>query len=136
MKVTIDNNILIAAFIKGGATRKIITNAQLTIFAPAFIFVEIMKYKNYIIKKSKGTEDDFNYLYAILLKNIKIIDNSKLIPFLQAAETLINDKKDLLYLACALYKDTIIWSNDKEFKKQKRIKIFTTEEMLKELKPL
>ncbi|NMA44372.1 MAG: PIN domain-containing protein [Candidatus Diapherotrites archaeon] len=133
MKVTVDANILIAALIKGGSTRKILTNSAITVFAPAFLFSEIIKYKREIVKKSKGSEDDFNYLFAILLKNIKIIDDKELLPYLPAAKTLISDKKDLLYFACALYKDTVIWSNDKEFKKQKRVKIFTTEEMLKEV---
>ena len=53
-------------------------------------------------------------------------------PFIHAASSLITDKKDWLYLACALYKDTFIWSNDKEFKNQRRLKVFTTEEMVKE----
>jgi predicted nucleic acid-binding protein len=136
MKVTIDANILVAALIKGGFTRKLITNSGLTIFSPSFLFAEIMKYKNEIIKKSKGSEEDFNYLLAILLKNIKIVDNKDLVPYVSAARTLISDKKDILYFSCALYKDTVIWSNDKEFKKQKRIRIFTTEELIKETESL
>jgi predicted nucleic acid-binding protein len=136
MRVTIDANILVAALIKGGNTRKLITSSELTIFAPAFIFVEIMKYKKEIIKKSKGSEDDFNYLFAILLKNIKIVDEKELLPFVPAAKTLISDTKDILYFASALHKDTILWSNDKEFKKQKRVKTFTTEEMIKEFELL
>ena len=51
MKVTVDANILIAALIKGGSTRKILTNSAITVFAPAFLFSEIIKYKREIVKK-------------------------------------------------------------------------------------
>ena len=133
MRVTIDANILVAALIKNGGSRRIVTNTELTLFAPSFLFVEIMKYKREILRKSKGSEEDFNYLFAILLKNIKIVNEKELMPFVPAAKTLISDVKDILYFACALYKDTFIWSNDKEFKKQNRIRIFTTEELIKEV---
>jgi predicted nucleic acid-binding protein len=132
VRITIDANVLFAALIKGGQTRKMLTNPELRIFAPTFIFVELLKYKTEILKKSKGTSEELTYLTAILLKNISIIDDEKLAPYLPAAQTLIKDPKDILYFACALYSDTIIWSNDKEFKKQRRIKIKTTEELEKD----
>ncbi|MCX6803355.1 MAG: PIN domain-containing protein [Candidatus Diapherotrites archaeon] len=132
MQVTIDANILFAALIKGGETRRVLANPELRLFAPAFIFVELLKYKLEILKKSNGSEDELNYLIALLLKNISLVDDGNLVPFIPAAQTLTNDTKDIYYFACALYKNTIIWSNDKEFKKQKRIRIFTTDEMIKE----
>ena len=132
MQITIDANILFAALIKGGETRKILTKPELRIFAPTFIFAELLKYKSEILKKSKGGEDELNYFIAILLKNISLVNEDELIPFISAAKTLTTDTKDILYFACALYKDTLIWSNDKQFKKQKRVKILTTEEMIKE----
>jgi len=132
MQVTIDANVLFAALIKGDETRKLLTKPELRIFAPAFIFAELLKYKSEILKKSKGSEDELNYLIVILLKNISLVNDKELAPFIPAAQTLTSDIKDISYFACALYKDTVIWSNDKEFKKQKRVRVFTTDEMIKE----
>jgi predicted nucleic acid-binding protein len=132
MYVTIDANILFAALIKGGETRKILTNPELRIFAPSFIFAELLKYKLEILRKCSGSEEELNYLIAILLKNISLVNDEELVPFIPAAQTFTSDVKDILYFACALYKNTVIWSNDKEFKNQKRVRVLTTEEMIKE----
>lgn len=131
MKVTIDANILFAALIKEGETRKLLTNPELIIYTPTFIFTELLKYKEDILKKSKGSQEELDYLIALILKNINLVNDDELKPYLPAAQTLTNNTKDILYFACALQKDTDIWTNDKEFKKQKRIKIFTTEELIK-----
>jgi predicted nucleic acid-binding protein len=40
------------------------------------------------------------------------------------------DKKDVPFIAAALALNCSIWSDDKHFKKQKEIKIFTTKEVM------
>ena len=39
------------------------------------------------------------------------------------------DKDDVIFIATALAKNAVIWSDDKHFQKQKEIKIFTTKEI-------
>ncbi|MBU2099761.1 hypothetical protein KKB11_00845, partial [Candidatus Micrarchaeota archaeon] len=63
---------------------------------------------------------------------INFISDQELKPFMPASASLIKDPKDWLYIACALKEDTIIWCNDKGFKKQERIKTLTTTEMKEE----
>ncbi len=41
------------------------------------------------------------------------------------------DKNDVVFIAAALALNCPIWSDDKHFKKQKEIKIFTTKEISK-----
>ena len=42
------------------------------------------------------------------------------------------DEKDVPFIALALsIKNDGIWTNDKHFKKQKKIKIFTTQDLIK-----
>lgn len=132
MKVTIDANILFTCLIKDGETRRIWFTKNIELFAPKFVLKEFLKYRKIIYSKFKGSKEDFSNLLENAMAEIKLADDEELVSYLQAVKTLTRDEKDWLYLACALKEDTIIWSNDKEFKKQKRIKIKTTEEMIKE----
>ena len=61
---------------------------------------------------------------------LTIISDKDLKPYLPAASSLIKDPKDWLYLTCALREDTIIWSDYNDFSQQKRIKVFTTKELV------
>ena len=132
MKATVDANILFSSLIKRGITRRIWFEPELILYSPKFIYDELYKYENFLFKKFSGTKEEFEELSKKLLSKIRIIAHEELVPYMPASKSLIKDEKDLIYLACALKEDTIIWSDDKEFRKQNRIKIRTTEEMVKE----
>jgi predicted nucleic acid-binding protein len=132
MRVTVDANILFSALIKEGKTRRVWFNPEIELCAPQFLLKEFLKYRDYLLKKFSGTPEEFQNLSKTILLQVFFVSDSGLKPFLPAAAYLSNDAKDWLYLACALKEDTIIWSNDREFKKQKRIKIKTTKEMIEE----
>ncbi len=133
MKATVDANILFSALLREGATRRIWFLPELELYAPEYLIVEFLKYKKYLREKFKGTDGEFGLFSQKLVSQIKLVKDSELEPFLPAATSLIKDPKDWLYLACALKADTIIWSNDKGFKEQKRIRAKNTDELLKEL---
>lgn len=40
------------------------------------------------------------------------------------------DKEDIPFVACALVFNCPIWSDDQHFQKQKKIKIYTTKEII------
>ena len=101
--------------------------------APAFLLDEFYKYTKFLENKFSGTKNEFNLLSQKLLLQVSFTPNEELKAFLPAAASLLKEPKDWLYLACALKEDTIIWSNDKEFKKQSRVKIKTTAELIKEV---
>lgn len=132
MKATVDANILFSALLKKGETRRIWFCQEVELFAPSFLLGEFRKHRGFLRKKFSGTENEFSLLSETLLSQVSFVPDSGLKPFLPAAASLSRDPKDWLYLACALREDTIIWSNDKEFKKQKRIHAMTTTEMIEE----
>lgn len=132
MRATIDANILFSTLIRKGLTRKIWFGPEMNLYAPRFLLVEFQKYHGFLQKKFRGTDEEFKLLSQKLLSQVKFVPDQELNPFLPAAASLIKDPKDWLYLACALKEDTVIWSNDKGFKKQGRIKIFSTTEMKEE----
>lgn len=129
MKITIDANILFSCLIKDSQTRKLFFNPELSIFAPQFISEELIKYLPELRAKAKLSETEFLVLLDKIFRQIKIMPDKDLTPFLPAAASLIKDPKDWLYLACALSEDTIIWTNDKDFKTQSRVKALTTNEL-------
>ena len=129
MKVTLDANILFSAIIRKGVTRKLLFQPDFEFFAPEFIRAEFNKYAAYLRGKFTGTDEEFMELTELLLSAINFVSDKSLKPYLPAAAVLIKDEKDWLYIACALKEDTILWSNDKGFKSQKRVMVFTASEM-------
>ncbi len=133
MKATVDANILFSCLIKDGFSRKIWFSPSVNLYAPAFILHEFKKYTPMLLEKYHvGNREDFSIIAKKLLGTIKFVPDNDLTPFIPAANSLLSDKKDILYLACALKEDTEIWSNDKGFKKQHRIVARNTEEMIEE----
>ena len=67
---------------------------------------------------------------ALIFSEIQIIPEQEYKHLKKYAIQLLTDKKDWPFMALAMAKSTAIWSNDKAFKKQGRIKIFTTQELV------
>lgn len=133
MKVTVDANALFSAILKDSTTRKLWFNSELDLFAPGFLIIEFRSHEKELLTKFSGTEKDFGLLVEKIISEVKLVSDEELMPFMQAASTLTNDKKDLLYFACALKENTVIWSNDKGMKKQQRITVKTTSELTEEI---
>jgi predicted nucleic acid-binding protein len=133
MKATVDANIFFSALLRKGITKRIWFDMETILYAPAFLLDEFYKHEKFLKNKFRGTINEFNSLSQKLLSQICFIPNQELSAFLPAAKTLSKYPEDWIYLACALKQDTIIWSNDKEFKKQSRIKAKTTTELMQEL---
>jgi len=130
MRVTVDANILFSCLLKDSQARRLFFNPELSIFAPEFIVEELVKYILEIQNRSGLSESNLLLLIDDVLRQIRIVPDKDLQPFLPAAASLIKDSKDWLYLACALSEDTILWSNDKGFKTQNRVKVLATKELI------
>lgn len=133
MKLVIDTNRIIAALIKDSANRKILFSDIFSFFTPQESLNEIRKYKDYIIRKAKISELDFNKLFDQIVLRVNIVDLEKIKPELEEAERMMKgvDIKDKWFLAVgmALHLDRI-WTEDKHFSHQKTLKPFTTKMML------
>lgn len=132
MKAVVDANALFSCLLKDGLARKLWFKQELELYSPDFLMLEFLKYRQYLLQKSLLSETDFNAVFEKLFAKITVVPKKDLTAFIPAAATLSNDSKDWPYLACALKEDAIIWSEDKEFKKQKRVGVKTTSELGKE----
>src|SRR3989344_3163272 len=133
MNFVIDTNILISALIKDSVTRKIIIESGLNFYYPKISFYEIQKHKPLVLKKSGMSEKQFNDVLNILLDNVILVSEYRFADNLNKANNLIGkiDINDVVFLACALSLDLEIWSDDKHFQKQKKVKVLTTQEFVK-----
>ena len=130
MDLVIDSNILFAALLKEGGTSDILFKH--TLYAPEFIFEEFKKYKNYLKGKTKRMEEDFNELFDLFERNAILIPKEEIDPFIEKAEKISPDAKDVPYLALALKLRCGLWSNDKDLKeKQSVIQVYSTKELIK-----
>ena len=132
MKIVIDSNRIIAAIIKDSTTRQILFNKKFEFLTPSYVFSEIKKYKDYIIKKVNINSEEFDILLSLIFENINIIKISEYNSFIKELKNGVSDSKDIPYLAVAIFtKAKGIWTHDVHFKEQNKIKIFTNTDMLK-----
>ena len=132
MNLVIDTNIFISSLIKDGLTRYMIVNSPFKLFIPEQEIVEIRKYENIILEKSGITRNELVKIFKELLGYVRVIKNKELLPFRREANRIMNaiDEKDVPFIAAALSLNCSVWSEDKHFRKQKRVKIFTTKEIM------
>jgi len=130
MDLVIDSNILFAALLKESGTSDILFKHRL--YAPEFIFEEFKKYKEYLKDKTKRSEENFNELFDLFERNAILIPKEEIDPFIEKAEKISPDAKDVPYLALALKLRCGLWSNDRSLKeKQSVIQVYSTEELIK-----
>ena len=131
MDLVVDANVLFAALIKESATDLMLFADYLHLYTPEYIFTEFEKYKEEILQKTKRSTEDFYKLIEALKRRIILVPFEELDPYLQRAEIISPDPKDVAYFALALKLHCAIWSNDKKLKeKQDKVQVFHTHELI------
>lgn len=129
MDLVIDANILFSALIKDSFAYNLLFSGSIHLFTPEYIFTELEKHKEEILKKTKRTEEEFFRLLEILKRRIDIVPLEELVPYVKDAEKLTPDPDDMAYFALALKLNCAIWSNDKKLKEQNKIRVYNTHEL-------
>ena len=138
MKIVIDTSAIISGLLRDSIVRRIMTSGKLKFFVPEKAISEMLKYREYICKKTNMRIDDFYNLVLVLLKNIKIIPFKKIKEYLPEAESIAKeiDVNDSEFIAtCFAIKADGIFTFDKDFTRQDKIKVFSTEELLRYINP-
>ncbi len=131
MQLVVDANIIMAALIKGEFTLDLMYFEELELLSPEYLFTEIEKHKNKILKRSGISKEDLSIFINIIKSRIKIIPSEESKSFINEAKSISPDPNDVPYFALALKYNASIWSNDKALKKQPKVKILSTQELLK-----
>ena len=133
MKVILDVNVILSALIRDSTTRKIILNSQFDFYFPDPSLHKIRKYKSYILEKSGLSEEEYNKLMATLFKYIKLVPIEEIEKNWSEAKKIMEhiDPEDVVFIATALsINDSVIWSDDRHFEKQDKVKVLKTEDMV------
>ena len=131
MDLVVDANILFSALIKDGITDQFLFSGTFRLFSPEFIFEEFEKYKEELLRKTKRSDEDFFRLLDLFKRRIYSIPLEELEGYVEEAESISPDPKDIAYVALALHLHCAIWSNDKNLKeKQNKVKVYPTHELV------
>ncbi len=130
MILVIDANVLFSALIKNSLTAELIFNEDISLYTCEFILDEFRKYEQEIIKKTHRTGEQFITIMHQLNSIITVIPKEEYSNLITEAEKFSPDSKDVMYFALAMKLNGSIWSNDKRLKKQDRVKVYSTSEIL------
>ena len=130
MELIVDANILFAALVKESTTARLLFNPNLRLYCPEFVLEEFMKYSDFIIQKMKRTREEFVTIMHQLHQIITIVPQEDYQHYIEEAESISPDDKDVPYVAAALKLQCAIWSNDRRLKEQDKVIIYNTKEVL------
>lgn len=134
MIIILDSNIIISALIKDSVSRKILFHPRFQFFIPEQFVKEINKHLKEISEKAGISVKEIEKLLNELKNCITILPKEMFREKTKDAEELIGsiDENDVPFIALALaIPNDGIWTNDKHFLKQKKIRIWKTEELIR-----
>ncbi|HIH16847.1 MAG TPA: PIN domain-containing protein [Candidatus Diapherotrites archaeon] len=133
MNIVIDSNVLFAALIKDSTTRRLILEFDGFFLFPSYIFDEMEKHRSELLQKSGMTAKEFETLLQLILAKVLIVPAEAFKPHAKEALKIVGsiDPDDSAFFACALaYPGSVIWSDDKRLKKQSKIGVLHTVEIV------
>ena len=97
---------------------------------------DIQKYNRDILSKAKLTEEQFSSIFEKLNERLIKLNDNSIKGKMKEGEELMDkiDKDDTPFIAAALATKSDIWSDDRHFEKQNRIKIWKTKDLSAYLK--
>lgn len=102
---------------------------EVEFFAPFRLLAELEKNSDEIRDKSGFSLRDFEAFVSILKLRVGFIPVEQLLDEIPEAKTLAPHLKDVEYFALALKLDSPIWSNEKAFKNQSKVKEYSTPDL-------
>jgi predicted nucleic acid-binding protein len=130
MRIVVDTNILFSFFKNDSLTKKLLEREDFKLISPSVALTEIIKYKRDILKKTGINENKFEKVFSELKERVCFIDEEYFKFTINEALVISPDKKDAFFLALCLKEDLVLWSNDKELKKQDRVLVLNTTEIM------
>lgn len=131
MLVVVDANIVISLLIAKGSKHKLFFSEKIKLRSPDFILFEIGKYWEEISNKSKLSERDLKSEFFAVRKQLKTFSLPEIKGFIKEGSVISPDPNDSEYFGLALKLGCPIWSEDKLLKKQSKVKVLGTKELIK-----
>ncbi len=122
-----------SVLIAGGSKQDLLLSDEIDAAAPEWILFEVGKYWKELSIKSGLSEEDLDDVLSLVREQMTIFSVDKYSAMLSAAKDISPDIKDAEYLALALKLNCPIWSEDKLLKKQDKVVVLNTKELLSKL---
>ena len=139
MRIVVDSNVLFTFFWSDSIFRELSTIKDIEFFSPEYALEEINKYSKEITKKAHIYSKDFKKIIKELANIVNFISLEEYSNFFRPAKELTLNfskeqeyefLKDLDFYALALKLKCPIWSNDALFKKQQKVVVLNTKEII------
>ena len=131
MNLIIDTGRIIAALIVNGTTRTLLFSESFTFSTPDFTLSEIERHKQELLHKAKLSPEELDVLIALVFEHVNILPRETYKSVLDECKNDISDPDDTPFLAAALSHNTEgIWTHDKHFNEQQRVRVFTNIDLL------
>lgn len=130
--IILDANILVAALIKNSVIRQILLKHK-EFAVTNYVLEEVNLHIETIIQQADLTDEAPSQILKILLSNIQLILDEELDAHFEEATEIVKsiDQNDDHIVAAALANPgSSIWSEDKALKKQNKVKVMNTKEMI------
>lgn len=137
MKLVVDTDILIAGLIRDSTTRRILLLPRFTFYAPAHALAEVKTHLPIIQSKSGLSKGQITLTLNALRERVETVSETQFAAKLMEASKAMRgiDKKDAPFLALALsFRNDGIWSDDRHFRRQTLVKVWTTRELVVQLR--
>jgi len=142
MLVIVDCNKMFSALLSKGTIFEVFSLnkslKKIDFISPEFLFTEIGRNLGEIVERSKLSTNELSRVFNLMKEQIDSIPFEDFNEFAEEAKQLAPHNKDLKYFALALafegYPKIGIWSDEDAFRKQDKIDIFSTGELLRFLK--
>lgn len=136
MKLVVDANVLLAAFLKEATTRELLLDSRLLLFAPEHLITEIsqhLKRSASLRKRISLSSEELQSLFETLTYHVQTFSKKNYLHHMDEALRFAAHHEDAHYLALALHLKIPIWSNDKCFMRQNMVQIYSTSDLIRQL---
>ena len=133
MNIVLDTNVFISCLLSNSLSRFLLSSKNVVFFIAEYSLEEINEHRLELIEKF-GEEREFDEILSFLLSKLRIVKNDEIKSFKEQAKEIMDliDKDDTPVIAVALAINADgIWSFDSHFKRQNRIRVFETNEILR-----
>ena len=137
MRFVVDTNRIIASLVRDSASRKILLSEKFEFLTVGVARSEIEEHRKELLEKAKLTDKQLDTILAMLFKRIFVVSDVVIEKKIRQAKKIMDtiDPSDTPFIAVALaMENDSIWSDDKHFSKQKRIKVWKTKDLLRLIK--
>lgn len=134
MKLVVDTNIILKALIKNSKVRAVLLSPNHQLHIPEYALDEVERHLPLLLEKTGLSKEEIKLALSIILTNIQVIPSENILAKMSEAEEIIGsiDRGDIPFVAAALsIRCDGIWSDDKDLKRQRRVKVWNSREIIR-----